>query len=244
MNDQVHNLIPTEANLFEHSERVTRPSVYKLNPQNAVVSQSESASYRINTIADEPPTISVDEKPDSVSRQAFYFNGKIQDDHGFSSLTFHYRIGPPDVTGHKEMVKPVKADLNQSLSDFFYFWNLKEMGIKPGDQVTYFFEVTDNDAVNGPQKARTAERSLNVPDAKELRDELNAGTAGVKQKMQSAIKLADQIERDSKKMEQTLLNKPSLSFDEKKQVEDLMQKRKDLDDLVKQIQEDNKKKPV
>lgn len=241
MNDQVHNLIPTEANLFEHSERVTRPSVYKLNPQNAVVSQSDSASYRINTIADEPPTISVDEKPDSVSRQAFYFNGKIRDDHGFSSLTFHYRIGPPDVTGHKEMVKPVKADLNQSLSDFFYFWNLKEMGIKPGDQVTYFFEVTDNDAVNGPQKARTAERSLNVPDAKELRDELNAGTAGVKQKMQSAIKLADQIERDSKKMEQTLLNKPSLSFDEKKQVEDLMQKRKDLDDLVKQIQEDNKK---
>lgn len=241
MNDQKHSLAPTGADLFEHIERVMRPSVYKLNPQNAVVSQSDSASYRINTIADEPPTISVDEKPDSVSHQAFYFNGKIQDDHGFSSLTFHYRIGAPDVAGSKEMVKPVKADLNQSLSDFFYFWSLKEMGIKPGDQVTYFFEVADNDEVNGPQKARTAERSLHVPDAQELRDELNAGTTGVKQKMQSAIKLADQIERDSKKIEQTLLNKTSLSFDEKKQVEDLMQKRKDLDDLVKQIQEDNKK---
>ncbi|HEY9535751.1 MAG TPA: DUF4175 family protein [Mucilaginibacter sp.] len=241
MNDQKHSLAPTGADLFEHIERVMRPSVYKLNPQNAVVSQSDSASYRINTIADEPPTISVDEKPDSVSHQAFYFNGKIRDDHGFSSLTFHYRIGAPDVAGSKEMVKPVKADLNQSLSDFFYFWSLKEMGIKPGDQVTYFFEVADNDEVNGPQKARTAERSLHVPDAQELRDELNAGTTGVKQKMQSAIKLADQIERDSKKIEQTLLNKTSLSFDEKKQVEDLMQKRKDLDDLVKQIQEDNKK---
>lgn len=240
MNDQVHNLAPSVDDLFEHTERVIKPSVYKLNPQNAFVSQSDTASYRINTIADEPPTINVDEKPDSVSHQAFYFNGKIQDDHGFTSLTFHYRIGAPDAGG-KEMVKPVKADLNQSLSDFFYFWNLKEMGIKPGDQVTYFFEVADNDAVNGPQRARTPERSLHMPDDKQLRDELNAGTTGVKQKMQSAIKLADQIERDSKKMEQTLLNKSSLSFDEKKQVEDLMQKRKDLDDLVKQIQEDNKK---
>jgi Spy/CpxP family protein refolding chaperone len=38
-----------------------------------------------------------------------------------------------------------------------------------------------------------------------------------------------------------LLNKSSLSFDEKKQVEDLLNKRKELDDLVKQIQSDNKK---
>ncbi|WP_214073530.1 DUF4175 family protein [Mucilaginibacter sp. dw_454] len=238
MNDQLHNLAPASTDLFEHIERVIKPSIYKLNPQNAMVSQSDSASYRINTIADEPPTISVDEKPDSVSHQSFYFNGKIQDDHGFSSLTFHYRIGGPD---GKDQIKSVKADLNQSLSDFFYFWNLKDMGIKPGDQVTYFFEVADNNEVTGPQKARTAERSLHVPDANELRDELNAGTTGVKQKMQSAIKLADQIERDSKKMEQTLLDKTSLSFDEKKQVEDLMQKRKDLDDMVKQIQDDNKK---
>jgi hypothetical protein len=233
MNEQAHNLTPAGTDLFEHTERVAKPSVYKLSPQNSFVSQSDSASYRINTIADEPPTINADEKPDSVSHQAFYFNGKIQDDHGFSSLTFHYRVG---ASNSKEIVKAVKADLNQSVSDFFYFWNLKEMGIKPGDQVTYFFEVADNDDVNGPQRARTPERSLHVPDAKELRDELNAGTTGVKQKMQSAIKLADQIERDSKKMEQTLLNKSSLSFDE-----DLMQKRKDLDDLVKQIQEDNKK---
>lgn len=238
MNERVHNLVLTGDDMFEYTERVVKPSVYKLNPQNKFVTTSDSASYRINTIADEPPTIAVDEKPDSVSHQAFYFNGKIQDDHGFSSLTFHYRISAP---GGKEAVKSVKADLNQPLSDFFYFWNLKEMGIKPGDQVTYFFEVADNDEVNGPKHACTPERSLHMPDENQLRDELNAGTTGVKQKMQSAIKLADQIERDSKKMEQMLLNKSSLSFDEKKQVEDLMQKRKDLDDLVKQIQEDNKK---
>ncbi|MGF7078702.1 DUF4175 family protein [Mucilaginibacter sp. UYCu711] len=242
MNNKLHKLSPVSNDLFEHTERVSQPSVYKLNPQNAVVSQSDSASYRINTIADEAPTIGVEEKPDSVSLQAFYFNGKIQDDHGFSSLTFHYRIGAPgDKSAERDIVKSVKADLNQSLSDFFYFWNLKELGIKPGDQVTYFFEVADNDDVNGPKKARTAERTLHMPDENQLREELNAGTTGVKQKMQSAIKMADQIERDSKKLDQMLLNKSSLSFDEKKQVEDLLNKRKELDDLVKQIQADNKK---
>jgi hypothetical protein len=240
MNEQLHGLSPVSADLFEHTERVNKLSIYKLNPQNAFVKQSDSASYRINTIADEPPSINVDEKPDSVSRQAFYFNGKIQDDHGFSSLTFHYKVGTPGDKGN-DIIKSVKADLNLSLADFFYFWNLKELGIKPGDQVTYFFEVADNDNVNGPKKARSTERTLHMPDENQLRDELNAGTTGVKQKMQSAIKLADQIERDSKKLDQLLLNKNTLSFDEKKQVEDLLQKRKELDDLVKQIQDENKK---
>ncbi|NNU34193.1 hypothetical protein HK413_08635 [Mucilaginibacter sp. S1162] len=120
MNNQLHKLTATTDNLFEHTERINQPSVYKLNPQNAVVSQSDSASYRINTIADEPPTIGVEEKPDSVSMQAFYFNGKIRDDHGFSSLTFHYRIGAPgNKNAERDIVKSVKADLHQSLSDFF-----------------------------------------------------------------------------------------------------------------------------
>jgi hypothetical protein len=242
INEKNYKLNPAGTDLFEHTERVIQPSIYKLNPQNAVVTHSDSAAYRITTIADEPPAITVNEKPDSVSMQAFYFDGKIQDDHGFSSLTFHYRIGEPgSKKGEKDIVKSVKADLGQSLSDFFYFWNLKELGINPGDQVTYFFEVADNDNVNGFKKARTAERTLHMPDANELREELNAGTTGVKQKMQSAIKLAEQIERDSKKLDQMLLNKNSLSFDEKKQVEDLLNKRSELDELVKQIQADNKK---
>ncbi|MDB4924401.1 DUF4175 family protein [Mucilaginibacter sp.] len=242
INDSKHALAPVGNDLFEHTERIIKPSAYKLSPVNAVVTQSDSASYRINIVADEPPSIDVQEKPDSVSLRAFYFNGKIQDDHGFTSLTFHYKVGAAGGKSNEhEIVKSVKADLNQTLADFFYFWNLKELGIKPGDQVTYFFEVADNDGVSGPKKARTPERTLNVPDAQALRDELNSGTTGVKQKMQSAIKLADQIERDSKKLDQVLLNKNNLSFDEKKQVEDLLQKRKELDELVKQIQDENKK---
>ncbi|MFD2144204.1 DUF4175 family protein [Mucilaginibacter antarcticus] len=241
INGKNHKLRPSSPDLFEHTERVVGASIYKLNPQNTVVAHSDSAAYRITTIADEPPAITVNEKPDSVSNQAFYFDGKIQDDHGFSSLAFHYRIGEPGSKTGRNVVKPVKAELNQSISDFFYFWNLKELDIKPGDRVTYFFEVADNDDVNGHKKARTTERTLNVPDENQLREELNAGTTGVKQKMQSAIKLAAQLERDSKKIDQMLLNKNSLSFDEKKQVEDLLNKRKELDDLVKQIQADNKK---
>jgi hypothetical protein len=242
MNDVVRLAVATEADLFEHSEKVYKNSVYKLSPVNSQVNHTDSATYHINVILDEAPAISVEERPDSVSMKSLYFNGKIQDDHGFSALNFHYSVQSSGNKGNpKTFVKRVEADMRQTQADFFYFWNLKDMGINPGDQVTYFFEVADNDAVNGPKKARSPERTLNVPDTKEVNEQLNAGTEAIKQKMQSAIKLAGQVEHDSQKLNQMLLNKNSLSFDEKKQVEDLLQKRKDLEDLVKEIKDDNKK---
>ncbi|MDB5017399.1 MAG: hypothetical protein JWQ84_2231 [Mucilaginibacter sp.] len=242
INGHTANLNSTVPDLFEHSEKIVKNCVYKITPLNNMVNHADSASYRVNVIADEPPAITVEEKQDSISVKTLYFDGRIQDDHGFSSLTFNYIVGnPADKANLKTFTKPVKADLGQTQANFFYYWNLKDLGIKPGDQVTYFFEVGDNDAVNGPKKARSPEHTLNIPDTKELNNELNAGTEAVKQKMVSAIKIAGQIEHDSQKLNQMLLDKNTLSFDEKKQIEDLLQKKKDLDDLVKEIQGDNKK---
>jgi hypothetical protein len=242
MNGKARAVNSNGPGVFETRDRILTNSTYKISPENAFTKHSDSASYRVNVIADESPTITVNEKQDSISMKALYFDGKIQDDHGFTSLTFHYQVGAHgNKDNQKLFIKPVKADLSQTQANFFYFWNLKDLGIKPGDQVTYFFEVADNDGVNGPKKVRSTEHTLNIPDTKELNNELNAGTQVIKQKMQSAVKIAGQIEHDSQKLNELLLNKNTLSFDEKKQVEDLLQKRHDLDELVKDIQADNKK---
>ncbi|GGH09962.1 DUF4175 family protein [Mucilaginibacter phyllosphaerae] len=238
--DGAHKTIePKNSDVFEHRERILKTTAYQVSPVNDRVRRSDSAGYRINVIADEAPAIEVQEKPDSVSMKAFYFNGRVQDDHGFSSLKFYYKTGGKGA--ERLLSNPVKADLNALQSAFFYYWDLKDLGIKPGDVVTYYFEVADNDGVNGHKTARTPERTLNIPDAAALADQLNAGTNAVKEKMQSAVKLAAQIEKSAQKLNQSLLDKTDLSFDEKKQVEELLQKRKDLDELVKDIQADNKK---
>ena len=70
LGDKNQLLNPLTTDLFEHSEKIIRNTAYKINPLNTLVKNTDSASYRINVIADEPPTISVVEKPDSVSMKA------------------------------------------------------------------------------------------------------------------------------------------------------------------------------
>ncbi|NCD69382.1 DUF4175 family protein [Mucilaginibacter agri] len=242
VNGRRHQLDPSADDEFNYSERIVKPSAYLLKPLSKQVSHTDSASYQINVIADEMPVINAVEKEDSVSMKALYFNGKIQDDHGFSSLRFHYTVKSADQKSKAiSYSQPVKADLGRTESDFFYFWNIKDLKAQPGDHISYYFEVADNDAVAGPKTARTPERELDMPTEQQIATELNNGTQQVKQKMESAAKLAAQLEREAQRLNQNLLNKSSLSFDEKKQVEDLLQKRKDLDALVKEVQDDNKK---
>ena len=228
--------------MFEHTERVYKNTFYKLIPLSRQVDHGDQVSYPINVIADELPAITVNEKNDSISNKALYFDGKIQDDHGFTSLTFNYKLSAPgEKTAEKLITKSVRTDLSKTQADFFYFWNLKDIGAKPGQQVTYYFEVADNDGVVGPKKVRSAERTLNIPDQAQVNEHLENNTQAIKQKMQDAIKLAGQIEHDSQKLNQMLLDKNSLTFDEKKQIDELLEKKKDLDNLVKVIQDENKK---
>ncbi|WP_158825707.1 DUF4175 family protein [Mucilaginibacter lacusdianchii] len=239
INNVQKQLAPAEEDLFKHTERINQNTTYNLQPLTPAAGTGDAANYRINVIADEMPAINVQEKQDSVSSKALYFTGDIHDDHGFSSLTFHYTVGSGNRS--KAFVRHVNANLGQTQSAFFYFWNLKDLNVAPGDQVSYYFEVADNDGVSGPKKVRSSERTLQVPTEKQVNEQLNAGTQVVKQKMQSAIKLAGQLEREAQKLNQLLLNKNQLSFDEKKQVEDLLKKRAELNNLVKEIQEENKK---
>ncbi|HWD90313.1 MAG TPA: DUF4175 family protein [Mucilaginibacter sp.] len=241
MNNQKVMAAEASPDVFEHSERALKNSGYSLNPVSRLVNHGDSASYRITVIPDELPTIAVNEKTDSVSTKSLYFDGKIQDDHGFSSLTFNYKIGAPADKNTHVISKAVKADLGKSQSDFFYYWNLKDIGAKPGDQVTYYFEVADNDEVSGPKRVRSTERTLNVPDQKQVNEDLDKSSQVIKDKMTDAIKMAGQIEKESQKLNQMLLDKNTLSFDEKKQIEDLLQKKHDLDNLIKDIQAENKK---
>lgn len=236
--------LQSDNNTFLHNERVIAPGTYLLRAINPVVTRGDSASYRINVIADQPPAIEVNEKPDSLSTKAIYFAGKIQDDYGFSSLTFHYTISSHDNAKPRTFSKAVKADLNATQADFFHYWDLKELGAKPGEEVSYYFDVADNDGVSGPKHVRSAEHTLHVPTEQELNKQLDATTQAVKQKMTAAIKLAAEVEKESKKLNEMLLNKNDLSFDEKKQVQDLLQKRKELEDLVQEIQKENKQNMI
>ncbi|WP_316735601.1 DUF4175 family protein [Pedobacter aquatilis] len=213
---------------------------YSITPQNDFVKVKDSLSHQINVIKDQAPSISVEERKDSVSSKVLYFSGQISDDYGFSRLSFKYNIkeGNKIIKTFSKNIS-IKNDVTENR--FFYFWDLKNVMAKPGQEIEYYFEVADNDGVNGAKISRSEIKTFKQPTKHETAEQISANNQALKQKMQSAIRLAGTIEKESKKVAQTLIDKKQISFEDKKQIEQLLDKQKQLEEAVKEIKDLNQK---
>ena len=234
---------PSNANEFNFSYRAMQNTGFTARPVNKEVSTSDLANYTIKVIPDLNPAIQVNERPDSVNTKMLYFVGQVSDDYGFSSLRFHYKVLNGDKIA-KSNSKTISFDRNALQSNFFHVWDVKEANAEPGQQVEYYFEVVDNDGVNGPKATRSVVRTVKLPTQAEAERNIEQSSKAVQQKTEQAIRQAGQIERDAKRLTQDLINKKSLSFEEKKEVEKLLEKQKALENLVNEIKKDNKQKSL
>lgn len=226
---------------FKFSFRAMENMNYSIRPLSKNVSGSDSVSYQLRVIPDLMPMIDMTERPDSVNSKILYFVGQVNDDHGFSKLNFKYRVLKPGGENQAKLsVKTIGFDKNSMQSNFFHIWNVNEADAEAGDQIEYYFEIYDNDGVNGPKSSRSATKTFKMPSEREVEKQLDANAQQIKEKMEQAIRQSAQVEKEAKRLNQDLLNKKSLSYDEKKQIENLLQKQKELEELVKGIQKENK----
>ncbi len=232
--------LPVKNNIATFSSIVKSNGAYRIIPKNSFVSNADSLSHQIAVIQDQHPSIEVTESPDSISSKALYFSGAIADDYGFSSLKFIYSLNENGkrISTHSQSI-PIKT--NQLENAFFHLWNLNAIPMKPGQVLNYYFEVADNDGINGAKITRSEIKTYEAPSQQEIAAKLAEGSDALKRKMASTIKLASTIEKESKKVSQNLLDKKTLNFEDKKQIEQLLDKQKQLEEAVKDIKKQNEK---
>ncbi len=229
------------ANSFGFEYRVLKNINYSIQPVNGEIRQTEPVAFQLSVVPDLHPAIMVSESKDSVNSGLVYFVGQVNDDHGFNKLLFHYRIlNAKSENSANSFVKPIAISKNSLQSSFAHFWDVNAIAASPGSQIEYYFEVFDNDGVNGSKVTRSALKLLNIRTEKQVEEKLQANSSSIKSKIAQAVKQAGEVEREAKRLNQDLLNKKSLNFDDKKQLEKLLEDQKELDDLVKQIQDENK----
>lgn len=232
------NITSSDNNIFHYTYRALKTTGFAVKPVNGEVSGTEEISLNVKVIQDLNPLIQVTEKQDSVNSKVIYFVGQVSDDYGFSDLKFNYRVVGAETS--KKISRPVNFEKNTLQSNFLHVWTIDKAMANAGDQVEYYFEVTDNDGINGPKTTRSAIKTLKLPTEEETQKKIEQTSKSIQDKMQQAVRKAAQIEQDAKRLNRDLINKRNLSFEEKKQVEQLLNKQKELENLVNEIKKENK----
>lgn len=216
---------------------------YSLRIMNKSNPRPDSMSFTMKVVPDQWPIIEASEQPDSLQSGVRYFDGEIGDDHGFSALLFCYRMFDPLGVPQGELkVQPLSLGKGNR-QRFFHFFDVTTLGLRNGAYVDYYFEVSDNDGVNGSKKARTTTFQYRSLTEEQREDKIATNTAETTDQLEKSIAESQKIERDAEKLLRKLVDKKELSWEDKRLIEQIKQRQAEvqqqLRDAVSNMQENS-----
>jgi hypothetical protein len=212
---------------YNYQKLIREDLIYKMFIQNNKIPSPDSISYQINVIKDQYPTIEVERIDDSTNVDLVYFLGNIADDYGINSLTFNYQI--VDEKGNlKTNDSKTISTKRQTEEDFTYMFDVNDISLNNGEEVRFFFEVKDNDGVNGSKSAKSTIMNFRKTSLKEIQEEQDKKEEEIKDNLKESLKDIEKMQENFKKMREKLLQKKELEFQDKKELEKIMEQQKEL----------------
>ena len=219
--------------LYSFDRRALRNDRYTLYVGNDRLPRADSVSYGLTVIADQYPQISAETFTDSTDRKLVYFVGEASDDHGIRQLDFVYllRNGGSDATETRVAI----SGRSGKQTRYDHVFDLRrDLTLEPGDELSYYFEVFDNDGVNGSKSAKSGVMTYREPTRKEMEARSEANDSQVKDQLTKALEATQELQEETEALREKLLQEKELDWKAKKEVEKLQQKQQEIQQQIEE----------
>lgn len=239
LGNDTRSLKSDKSNAFSVMHKLMEGTGITVRSVNKYMTNNDSLIFFANVIPDLYPSINIEQYRDSVYDNRLYFRGLVRDDYGFRNLQFKLSRVRDDEKGAEMVIEvPIQKEVNEQ--NFYYYFDLLSIGLQPGENIAYYFEIWDNDGVNGSKSAKSQELTFRLPTLAEINSMVEKHQDELKDDFNSSIKEAKAIQREIEKLTENFFNKKELGYQDKKQIEDLLQRQKDLQNKVEEMQLENK----
>lgn len=213
---------------FQASKRLFRNYSYSINTSNKNLKNYESLAFSINVIRDSYPELDIKVEKDSLDQQTLYFYGQASDDYGLKKLQLVYY--PSDKALEKTIV-PI--DISKSNFSEFVSAFPDQLNIEEGLSYELYFEVFDNDVINGFKNVKSSVFSYRKRTADEEENkQLNEQNETIKSISDTFEKLKEQ-DKKLEELSKTQKEKEALNFNDKKKFENFLKRQKQQEQLMK-----------
>lgn len=224
--------------LFTFSKGFKNPDDYSIILENDESKNKDRISYAVSVIKDQYPQVVVDNLQDSILFKSILLGGSVSDDYGVTGLSLNYHI----VKGTKELPtksKTITIASRQQQQNFYYRWRIDSLNLQPGDKLFYHLQVWDNDGVNGRKSSRSANYIFSLPSEEELKAEISKSQQSAENKVDQSLKKAKDLQQAIDEAREKLRGKQTLDWQDKKMLEDLLNKKERLDEVINAMQKEN-----
>ena len=252
--EELVNTTRAAAGVYTASRRVTTSEAYWVVPENKSVGSVDSVRYNIQAISDLPPRIKAIESVDSSEVKMRYFTGETMDDFGFSKLEFSFQFlelgeRPEELLADEAGSPVLGASTRVSLETpsgksnrFFFEWNLNDIGVAQGDVLEYWFEVWDNDLINGPKMTRSTSYTFAPPSEEEIRAERDEANQDIASRMSAAREEAEALRKEMEEVQRQLGEDDEFDWKDERALDELVKRQESLKNALEELQKANQEK--
>jgi hypothetical protein len=205
---------------------------YEVKVKNIKSEFATIMTFSVNVKEDLFPEIKLSSLMDSVEMTRFYFKGEIYDDYGFTELLYHMNIEQIDSTFKLPVIKSLTSQ------EFYYAVDFNDFSYK-GKTINYYFTISDNDQINKPKTTSSQSFTFKFPDRKELDEKENENFNKIDKLLLDSKNLANELKKDLKELQIKNLNNSVSEWDKSQLVNDIVNKKDELDDLLNNIEKLN-----
>lgn len=230
-------------NSFRYTRQVLTSGQYFVQSTNQFVPRNDSMGYGVQVVKDAYPSVLVQMVSDTTSLKSYFFSGELSDDYGLTQLKFYYRFTKSE---DKSKLKSDYLSVNvpissKSLQSFFHHWDLKKIGYDAGDELEFYFQVWDNDGINGRKSSKSKKLSIKAPSKSEMQEMVSESSSMIKDDLQEAVKEAAKVQKELKDVQNRLMNKQKLDWEDKQMINKLLEREQALSNNIEKLNEKYKK---
>ncbi len=224
--------------------------VYRFDlSDTAGIVSDKGAEYHLRVMQDEPPQIRfvqpAQKQVDLPENFRLPLAMLIRDDFGFSSLNLHYRVAKSNFKQIEDAFRRIEIAMNDAVQTseggmergIFYEWNLLEQNISAGDEIEFYAEVRDNDAVSGFKPARTDLYKLRLPTLDELFADVQKEEQEILNELDRKLDETKSIQEELERIQNELRQKPRSDWQDRKALELANEKQKELQEQLESIEQ-------
>lgn len=232
--------------LFSFQKTIYASIDYQIATSNTNLKNYEKLFFKIEVIKDEFPEIEVLSDIDSLSNDIAQFAGKISDDYGLTKLEIvYYNEDTPN------QVEKQRIEISSIENQTFYFVFPGVLPLKKGINYELYFQVYDNDGINGRKKSKSKKFNFRNKSDKEVEEEAVLQQRNQIKSIEKTLQKRQEQKKDLEEIKQNLQNKKTVNWNDKKKIEEyikrqeqykkMMQRQTDkLQENIKDLPKDSK----
>jgi len=232
--------------LFTFQKTINSSIEYQIATSNTNLKNYEKLFFKIEVIKDEFPEIEVLSDIDSLSNNIAQFAGKISDDYGLTKLEVVYYNEDTQNQVEKQQIEIASTE-NQT----FYFVFPGVLELQKGVNYELYFQVYDNDGVNGKKISKSKKFNFRNKSDKEVGEEAVLQQRNQIKSIEKTLQKRQDQKKDLEEIKQNLQNKKNVNWNDKKKIDEyikrqeqykkMMQRQTDkLQENIKDLPKDSK----